>query len=193
MIHAHIAVKSAFAVSGWTRNAGPVPPHGRPQGSCARLGPARPVVDWPCPKLAGISLNAPPARPCPRRQTGCGGIQRRAVQPRPWPSEGRRGPVDSAGSHNTRPQAPTRVRALTGRVWALTALNPFRSRAYVRDAVFSNNGQINGCGWIGSRQGSSSFAQISPVFALKRGRELKYHDLRGSPPPHCSPSCGGGS
>ena len=141
MIHAHIAVKSAYAVSGWTRNAGPVPPHGRPQGSCARLGPARPVVDWPCPKLAGISLNAPPARPCPRRQTGCGGIQRRAVQPRPWPSEGRRGLADSAGSHNTRPQAPTRVRALTGRVWALTALNPFRSRAYVRDAVFSNNRQ----------------------------------------------------
>lgn len=78
-------------------------------------------------------------------------------------------------------QAPTRVRALTGRVWALTALNPFRSRAYVRDAVFSNNGQINGCGWIGLRQGSSSFAQISPVFALMRGRELKYHDRRGSP------------
>ena len=24
MIHAHIAVKSAYAVSGWTRNAGPV-------------------------------------------------------------------------------------------------------------------------------------------------------------------------
>ena len=169
MIHAHIAVKSAFAVSGWTRNAGPVPPHGRPQGSCARLGPARPVVDWPCPKLAGISLNAPPARPCPRRQTGCGGIQRRAVQPRPWPSEGRRGLADSAGSHNTRPQAPTRVRALTGRVWALTALNPFRGRAYVRDAVFSINGQVNGCGWIGSRQGSSSFAQISPVSPSSEG------------------------
>ena len=55
------------------------------------------------------------------------------------------------------------------RVWALTALNPFRSRAYVRDAVFSNNGQINGCGWIGSRQGSSSFAQISPVSPSSEG------------------------